>query len=141
MLRERRYSVRTNASPARTSHGLCSTDRVRKKTLPLLLIFAVSFSFSGCVSMSAQARRERAYRHYAQKQMKQRQKAVARAQKAANRQIKMKLKSRSMEPSEPQMTTSLESSPGSWSEPMAPPVTVSASGAIANQTESEPAQP
>ena len=114
---------------------------MHKKTLLLLLSFAILFEFSGCVSMSAQARRERAYRHYVQKQTKQRRKALAHAQKAANRQIKMKLKSRSMEPSEPQMTTSLESSPGSWSEPMAPPVTVSASGAIANQTEGEPAQP
>jgi len=64
---------------------------------------------------------------------------MARAQKAANRQLKQKMKS--AVPSEPQITTSVESSQGSWSEPMAPPVTVSASGAIANQTDSEPAQP
>ena len=112
-----------------------------KKTLLLLLSFAVLFDFSGCVSMSAQARRERAYRHYVRKNARHHQREIARAQKAANRQLKMKLKAGSMEPSEPQLTTSVESSPGSWSEPMAPPVTVSAPGAIANQTDSEPAQP
>ena len=121
------------------SHALCSTDRVRKKTLPLLLIFAVSFSFGGCAYMSANGRREMAYRHYVAKQTKQRRRAMARAQKADNRQLKSKMKS--AEPSEPQITTNVESSPGSWAEPIAPPVTVSASGAIANQTDSEPAQP
>jgi len=64
---------------------------------------------------------------------------MARAQKAADRELKLKMKS--AVPSGPQITTSVESAPGSWSEPMAPPVTVSASGVIANQTESEPAQP
>ena len=109
------------------------------KTLLLLLISAILFDFTGCVSMSPQARRERAYRHYVAKQMKQRQKAIARAQKAANRELKRKMKS--AQPSEPQITTTVESAPGSWSEPVAAPVTVSASGATANQTESEPAQP
>ena len=124
---------------ARTSHALCSIDRVHKKTLPLLLIFAVLFSFDGCAYMSANGRREMAYRHYVAKQTKQRRRAMARAQKAANRQ--MKLKMRSAMPSEPQVTSSVESAPGSWSEPVAAPVTVSASGAIGNQTDSEPAQP
>ncbi len=101
---------------------------MHKKILPLLLIFAVSLSFGGCAYMSANGRREMAYRHYVAKQTKERR-----------RQLKEKMKS--AVPSEPQMTTSVESSPGSWSEPMAPPVTVSASGAIANQTDSEPAQP
>ena len=91
--------------------------------------------------MSAQARRERAFRHYVAKQNKQKSRALARAQKAAKRELKIKLKSGAMEPSEPKLTTSVESSPGAWSEPMAAPVTVSASGAIANQTESEPARP
>jgi uncharacterized protein with von Willebrand factor type A (vWA) domain len=89
--------------------------------------------------MSAQARRERAYRHYAQKQIKQRQRATARAQKAANRELKMKM--RSAVPSEPQVTTSVENAPESWSEPIAPPVTVSASDAIATQNADQPAQP
>jgi hypothetical protein len=114
---------------------------VHTKALPLLLIFAVSFSFGGCAYTSAQGRREMAYRHYVRKNARHHQRDIARAQKAANRQLKMKLKAGSMEPSEPRLTTGVESSPGSWSEPMAPPVTVSASGAIANQTESEPAQP
>jgi len=122
---------------------------VPKKTLLLLLCFAVLFEFSGCVSMSAQTRRERAYRHYVAKQTKQRRKAMAQAQKAANRQLKMKLKAGSIDPGPPVLTTSLESSPGSWSEPMTPPVTepivtpmtLSASGSIPSQSASEPAQP
>ena len=99
--------------------------------------------------MSPQARRERAYRHYVAKQMKQRNRAIARAQKAATRQLKMKLKGKSMEPSEPALTTSVESSPGAWSEPVVPPVnepvvapmTVSASASIPNQGDAQPAQP
>jgi len=112
---------------------------VHKKTLPLLLILAVLFSFDGCSYMSASGRREMAYRHYVGKQTKQHRREMVRAQKAANHQLKDKMKS--AVPSEPQITTSVESSPGSWSEPMAAPVTASASGAIANQTESQPAQP
>jgi hypothetical protein len=118
---------------------LCSIDRVHKKTLPLLLIIAVSFSFGGCAYMTKSGRQEMAYRHYVRKNARHHQRDIARAQKAANRHLKAKMKS--AVPSEPQITTSVESSPGSWSEPMSPPVTVSASGAIANQTESEPAQP
>jgi hypothetical protein len=112
---------------------------VHKKTLSLLLIFAVSISFGGCAYTSANGRREMAYRHYVAKQTKERRRATARAQKAANRTLKQKMTL--AVPSEPQITTSVESAPGSWSEPMAPPVTVSASAAIANQTDSEPAQP
>jgi len=80
-----------------------------------------------------------AYRHYVQKQIKQRKRATARAQKAANRQLKLKMKL--AVPSEPHITTSVESAPESWSEPVAPPVTVSASGAIADETDNQPAQP
>jgi hypothetical protein len=112
---------------------------VFKKISALCLIVVFSFTVDGCSSMSAQARRERAYRHYVAKQTKQQRRTMARAQKAANRQIKLKMKS--AVPSEPQLTTSVESASGSWSEPMAPPVNVSASGAIANQTDSAPAQP
>ena len=89
--------------------------------------------------MSAQARRERAYRHYVQKQMKQRQRAMARAQKAANRELKAKMKT--VQPSEPQVTSSVQNAPGSWSEPVVPPITVSASDAIATQNADQPAQP
>jgi len=89
--------------------------------------------------MSASGRREMAYRHYVQKQMKQRNRATARAQKAANRQLKLKMKS--AVPSEPQITTSVEGAKGASSEPVAPPVTVSASSAIPNGTDNEPAQP
>jgi hypothetical protein len=125
---------------------------VHKKTLPFLLAFAVLLDFTGCVSMSAQARRERAYRHYVQKQMKERKKALARAQKAANRDLKHKLKN--LEPSEPQLTTSVQDvssqqmpsvfdpvtpPPAPTSEPIAPPVTVSASNPVSS--DNIPAQP
>ncbi len=56
-------------------------------------------------------------------------------------QSRVETEMKSAQPSEPQITTTVESAPGSWSEPVAAPVTVSASGAIANQTDSEPAQP
>ncbi len=56
-------------------------------------------------------------------------------------QSRVETEMKSAQPSEPQITTTVESAPGSWSEPVAAPVTVSASGATANQTESEPAQP
>ena len=104
--------------------------------------------------MSAQARRERVYRHYVQHQIKQRQKETARAQKAANRQLKQKLKN--LQPSEPVATTSLEdvSAPSVSGAAVAPseplvsqpdtvvaPVTVSASDAIATQNPDQPSQP
>jgi hypothetical protein len=93
--------------------------------------------------MSAQARRERAYRHYVQKQMKHRQRDIARAQKAANRDMKRKMKS--IQPSEPQLTTSLESPSESRPEPMTDmtvaPITVSAPAPIPTDTTIEPSQP
>jgi regulator of protease activity HflC (stomatin/prohibitin superfamily) len=103
--------------------------------------------------MSAQARRERAYRNYVQKQIKQRQKAMAKAQKAANRQLKEKMKL--AQPSEPRITSGVESVPNSWSEPTAdqvaappasdqvvPPITVSASNEImATQNPDQPSPP
>ena len=93
--------------------------------------------------MSAQARRERAYRHYVQHQIKQRQKAIARAQKAANREMKRKMKN--IQPSEPQMMTSVESLPDSRPEPMTDmtvaPITVSPSEPIPTDTTIEPTQP
>src|SRR5207237_8048509 len=89
--------------------------------------------------MSANGRREMAYRHYVAKQTKERRHAMARAQKAANRQLKQKMKL--AVPSEPRITTSVESSQGSWSEPIAPPVTVCSSLALANETDSDAAQP
>jgi hypothetical protein len=107
--------------------------------------------------MSAQARRERAYRNYVQKQMKQRQKAIAKAQKAANRQAKRQLKEKMklVQPSEPRITSGVESVPNSWSEPtsdqvaappasdqVVPPVTVSASNEImATQNPDQPSPP
>jgi len=106
---------------------------VHTKALPLLLIFAVSFSFGGCAYMTKNGRQGMAYRHYVRKNARHHQHDIARAQKAANRQMKLKMKSGVR--SEPIVTTSVEGSPGSWVEPMAPPVTASASGAI------EPVQP
>jgi hypothetical protein len=106
---------------------------VHRKIPLLFLILILGFSFNGCVSMSAQARRERAYRHYVQKQFKQRRREMARAQKAANRETKRKVKS--LEPSEPKVTTSVQSVPetssqpisSSQPEPVIDPITVSAS--------------
>ena len=116
---------------------------MHKKTLILLLAFVIVFDFSGCVSMSAQARRERAYQHYVQHQIKQRQKAIARAQKAANRDMKRRMKN--LQPSEPQIMTSVESLPDSRPEPMTDmtvaPITVSPSGPVPTDTTIEPSQP
>jgi hypothetical protein len=102
--------------------------------------------------MSPQARRERAYRHYVQKQIKKRQRAIARAQKQANRQMKQRLKS--IQPSEPQVMTSVGevSSPyylqpvaapeerPSFKEPIIEPITVSGSASVPTETR-EPSQP
>jgi hypothetical protein len=107
--------------------------------------------------MSAQARRERAYRHYVQHQIKERQKQMARAQKAANRELKQKMKQ--TEPGPPQLSTSVEDvssnsnypsvfEPVSQPEPAPPfkeptvnPITVSASDAIATQDSQQPSRP
>jgi hypothetical protein len=127
---------------------------VHNKTLLLLLAAAILFDFTGCSSMSPQARRERAYRHYVAKQMKQRKKAIARAQKEQNRQMKRKMKN--LQPSEPIMTTTLGDvspqappvyEPATFAPPtptdsIAPPVTVSASNEImATQNPDQPSPP
>ena len=126
---------------------------VHKKILLLLLASALLFDFTSCSSMSPQARRERAYRHYVSKQMKMRQKQIARDQKAANREMKRKMKS--IQPSEQQVTTRVETAPSDYpsvfdpnttpstsvSEPVAPPITVSLTSPSASQNGNEPAQP
>lgn len=107
--------------------------------------------------MSAQARRERAYRHYVEKQTRQRQKQMARAQKAANRDMKRKMKL--VQPSEPHMTTSIEdvsptsnypsvfdpvgpSQPAASSEDtVVEPVTVSGSQPVVAQEPNQPSRP
>jgi len=107
--------------------------------------------------MSAQARRERAYHHYVDKQMKHRQREIARAQKAANKEMRKKMKY--AQPSDPRITTTLGPEPGVWSEPTAesvaplssavvspvdavvPPVTVSASDSTAPENPQQPSQP
>jgi regulator of protease activity HflC (stomatin/prohibitin superfamily) len=138
---------------------------VLKKTLLLLLASIVLFDFTGC-AMSAQARRERAYRHYVAKQTKQRQKAIARAQKEANREMKQKMKH--VQPSDPYVTTSVQdyqempsvfdqpsaetaapsanpthskAPTANPSESVAPPVTVSASNDINVMATQNPDQP
>lgn len=125
---------------------------MHKKTLLLFLAFAVGFDFTGC-AMSPQARRERAYRHYVAKQMKNRRRAQARAQKEANRELKRKLKG--IQPSEPKISTSLEDvaydSPTELSsepvpvaerpafkEPTVDPITVSASSAVPPEAAPQP---
>ena len=104
--------------------------------------------------MSPQARRERAYRHYVAKHMRERQKQMARAQKAANRQLKQKLKN--LQPGPPQMTTTLEDVSMSSSAETAPtqyesavsqsdmtvaPVTVSGSDEATAENPEQPEQP
>ena len=129
---------------------------MHQKTLLLLLATVILFDFTGCSSMSAQARRERAYRHYVAKQMKKRQKEMARAQKTANRDTKQKMQN--LQPSEPQVTTSLvspeypsvfepvsEPKPSAQTasllkEPTLDPITVSASGSMPT-VPAEPSQP
>ena len=111
--------------------------------------------------MSPQARRERAYRHYAAKQMKKRQKEMARAQKQANREMKLKMKN--MEPSEPKITTSVQEAgeypsvfqpvgessapaqapaepPPAFRETTVDPITVSASSNLPAESNSPPQQ-
>jgi hypothetical protein len=110
-------------------------------TLGLIIVFA--FNLNGCSSMTPQARRERAYNHYVQKCIHQRQRQMARAQKAANRQMKEKMKLARV--SEPEITTSLGPEPGSLSGPaaeeVAQPITVSGSDPSAIQQPPEPSQP
>ena len=106
--------------------------------------------------MSPQARRERAYRHYVAKHMRERQKQMARAQKAANRQLKQKLKN--LQPGPPQMTTTYGDAstgllPEAASEPQqyesavsqsdmtVAPVTVSGSDDATAQEPEQPSQP
>ena len=104
--------------------------------------------------MNPQARRERAYRHYVAKHMRERQKQMARAQKAANRQMKQRLKN--VEPGPPQMTTSLgdlstasspETAPAqdqsavSQSDMTVAPVTVSGSDEATAENPEQPQQP
>jgi len=86
--------------------------------------------------------------------MRERQKQMARAQKAANRQLKQKLKN--VQPSDPYTTTRVEdfAAPSVSEAAVAPsepvvsqhdtvvaPVTVSASDAIATQNPEQPSQP
>ena len=105
--------------------------------------------------MNPQARRERAYRHYVAKQMKQRQKMIARAQKQANRDMKRKMKN--LQPSDPVLTTSVgdpaaempsvfepaaQPEPSSSTAEPVVPVTVSASNEImATQNPDQPSPP
>jgi len=126
---------------------------VIKKALLCLLICGVLLDFTGC-AMDAQARRERAYRHYVAKQMKQRQKRIARAQKEANRELKRKTKN--LQPSEPRITAGVEQADNtempSVFEPVpppapvptdsvAPPVTVSATNEIMMTHPDQPSPP
>jgi hypothetical protein len=128
---------------------------VLKKISTLCLLVAFGFTLNGCTSMTPQARRERAYRNYVQKQIKHRQREMARNQKEANRRLKQKLKN--VQPGPPQLSTSLEDvsmrSPAdnpavAPDEPVASqpdtvvaPVTVSAGDAIAAQNPEQPSRP
>ncbi len=151
-----RSAVRTDSSRGelglpvrrRTSHGLCSSGDVHQKTLVALLLVAVCFNLGGCASyMTASGRQQMAYRHYVQKHIKERKRALARAQKEANRQTKAKMKS--IEPSDPRVSASVESAPefrsegisDSRPEPITDPITVSASTPMPSEGQSAPEQP
>ena len=68
----------------------------------------LSFGCSSCAYMSAQSRREMAYRHYLAKHMRQRQKQLAKAQKAAHRKLKRDLNSHQPQVSQPTVFSSVE---------------------------------
>ena len=76
---------------------------MHQKTLLLLLATVILFDFTGCSSMSAQARRERAYRHYVAKQMKKRQKEMARVEKQRDKAAKRASKKEGDRSSEPEV--------------------------------------
>jgi Na+-translocating ferredoxin:NAD+ oxidoreductase RnfC subunit len=111
---------------------------VLKKILTASLFLVLCFDLGACAYMSANGRQQMAYQRYIRKNLRQRQRQQARAQKAANRQLKQKMKL--AVPSEPQLTTGVETVPASMSEPVVNPITVSASAPIANGNE-PPAQP
>jgi len=93
--------------------------RIASLIAPILLI---SFCFSGCAYMSAQGRREMAYRHYVDKNIKRRQHQIAKAQKAQNRKLKHDWKAQPQVPSQP-----IVSSSTGPSDQMGAPMTVSSS--------------
>ena len=101
-----------------------------KKILTASLLLVLCFDLGGCAYMSASGRQQMAYNRYVRKSIHQRQRQQARAQKAANRQVKQKMKL--AVPSEPQLSTSVETVPPSMSEPVVNPITVSASAPVAN---------
>jgi hypothetical protein len=81
-------------------------------------ILLVALTLSGCAYMTKSGREQMAYRHYLNKHIRQRQKQIARAQKAANRDLKRRLKF--IHPSEPIISASVEDA-GPTSDPGAPP--------------------
>jgi hypothetical protein len=83
--------------------------------------------------MSKSGRQQMAYRNYVRKHMRERQHQIARQQKAALRNA------RYASPSEPKITAAAEPVGESFSEPVAEPVTVSASTATEkDNTQGEP---
>jgi hypothetical protein len=98
----------------------------------LVAILAISFCLPACSYMSAQGRREMAYRHYVNKSMKQREHRIAKATAAASH--KMKRNMQPQVPSEPIVS----SGAGPATEPMSAPITVSASENQATNSEPTP---
>jgi hypothetical protein len=71
-------------------------------------VFLLVFAFSGCAYMTKSGRQEMAFRHYVNKHIRENRRRTARAQKAANRELKQKLKF--IHPSEPIISATVESS-------------------------------
>jgi hypothetical protein len=108
------------------------TNAMRIPTL-LAIALLISLILPGCSYMTAQGRREMAYRHYVNKSMKTRDHRIAKAQ-AANRKMKHVSQGRSEVPSEPIVSSGV----GPVSEPMSAPITVSASDNGASSSEPTP---
>ena len=101
-----------------------------KKILTASVFLALCRDLGGCAYMSKDRRQQMAYQRYIHRNLRHRQREQARAQKAANRQLKQKMKL--AVPSEPQLSTSVETVPTSMADSVASPITVSASAPVAN---------
>jgi hypothetical protein len=100
----------------------------------LTIILVTAFALPGCSYMTAQGRREMAYRHYVNSHVKNRQRQIAKASAAANRKTKHDLEAQAETPSEPRVSSGVERA----AEPTSAPITVSASESEAPNSEPNP---
>jgi hypothetical protein len=119
---------------------LCFKNVVLKKILVSTLLVGFCLNLGGCAT---QAERQQAANR---KWLRQRQRQIARSQKAADRELREKMKS--AVPSEPQYSATVENVPAAVyepvaypaadSEPISAPITVSASEPTANNNDGPP---